>query len=197
MDYSTSKRFWTCHDTGDPVVLLVTKLLPDCQCLTFSGTNSASLFHVRFLYPGCSFSCLWLTARRTYIQVLSSTKRGWGQTRQGSVCRPLSLLASMAVAFPVPRQRLKWEVSGGIHDSKRASSGRSPLPWPGVNACEATIRNLFLTPEDAGQPAAKTRAAQQKLLRLSGQSCSWWYDSPWFCFSWEGRCLGCGPHHLD
>lgn len=33
---------WICHDPGDPVVLLVTKLLPDCQCLTFSGTNSAS-----------------------------------------------------------------------------------------------------------------------------------------------------------
>nr|KAF6310666.1 hypothetical protein mMyoMyo1_008730 [Myotis myotis] len=109
---------WTCHDTGDPVVLLVTKLLPDCQCLTFSGTNSASLFSCQIPLPWVFVFLSLVNSPGNIYPGSVLHKKGVGQTRQGSVCRPLSLLASMAVAFPLPRHRLKWEVSGGIHDSR-------------------------------------------------------------------------------
>lgn len=180
MGYSTSKRlldlpqyWWSCS-------FACHKTSPWLLMLHFLWNKLSSLFSCQIPLPWVFiFLSLVNSPGNLYPGSVLHNKRGWGDTRQGSMSRPLNLLASMAVTFPVPRHRLKWEVSGGIHDSKLASSGRSLLPWPGVNACEALIRNLFLTLEDIGQPAAKTRVAQQKLLRLSGQSCSWWYDSPW------------------
>ena len=51
----------------------------------------------------------------------------------------------MAVTFPVLNHGLKWELPGGIEDSKLVSFGRSLPPWLGVSTNEAVIRNLSLT----------------------------------------------------
>ena len=67
----------------------------------------------------------------------------------------------MAVTFLVLSHRLKWELLGGIHNSKFASFGRSLLPWLGVSTNEAMIRNLSLTLEDIAESAAKATATQQ------------------------------------
>ena len=69
----------------------------------------------------------------------------------------------MAVTFPVLSHRLKLELSGDIHDSKFASTGRSLLPWLEVNANEAMIRTIS-TLEDTAEPVAKAITAQQKSL---------------------------------
>ena len=82
---------------------------------------------------------------------------------------PYSLQISMAVTFPVLSHRLKWELPGGIYDSKFASFGSLLLSWPGVSTNEAMIRNLSLTLEEIAECTAKVMAAQQKFLaRLPG-----------------------------
>lgn len=48
----------------------------------------------------------------------------------------------------------------------------SPLPWLGVSANEAVIRNLSLILEDIAESVTKAITGQQKISRLSNKSCS-------------------------
>lgn len=70
----------------------------------------------------------------------------------------------MVVIFPALSHRFKQEVTGGIHDSKVVSFGRSLLPWWGVNVNEAMIGSLSLTFESITETADQTIDVQQKCL---------------------------------
>lgn len=68
----------------------------------------------------------------------------------------------MAVTLPLVNHRAKWELPGGIHDSKAIFSGKFLLTWLGVSVNEAVTRKLSLPLKDVTEYAAKEIAAQQK-----------------------------------
>lgn len=67
----------------------------------------------------------------------------------------------MTVTFPISGHRLKRKLSGGIHDSKLASIGRSTLSWLEVNENEDMVRALSLTLQSTAESAVKTVSSQQ------------------------------------
>ena len=78
------------------------------------------------------------------------------------VYRLLNLLASNDVTFPVLNHRLKYQEAFVIQNYEF----KNPLadPYPGISACEAMIRNLFLTLKATRRPPAKAIAVQKKYL---------------------------------
>ena len=123
--------------------------------LSFFGTNPAT-YHVRLPSPGGGpFPCLCLTTPNLgHLAYRLCTKKGiQGKDNQN---KTTCVVAPMAITFLFLIHRLKQELLGGIHHSKLTSFGRFLLPWLGVSANEAMIRNLSTLEDIAESNKSKT-----------------------------------------
>lgn len=78
---------------------------------------------------------------------------------------------------------------------KLASFGGSPSPWLSVSANWDCDQEPLLNSKILQNLLLK-HSRPSKVPTLSGQSCSWWQDTPWLSITLATKCLCHGQHHL-
>lgn len=131
------------------------KLLPDFQCLHFSGQSDSFLYHARLSKPGGPFPRFWLTApnpgdlaSRLCTKKGTQDKGNQNKTTH-AVYSPLSFTHLHGCQLSSPEPQTKIGIARRHPWFKKFTSfSRSLLPWLGVSANEAMFRKLSLTLED-------------------------------------------------